>query len=408
MPPLPDVSITLGNGNLGRLAQSEDGVAGIIVSGVAVGGQFALGDVLGPFLSIKDAEAKGITRAYDITNTCLAWHHINSFFQEAGNGNPLWVMVVAKTVTLTDQALNTNAYAKKLLTAAGGKIRICGLTRVPQTGYTPTYDSGLDTDITDALGNLKDLFAEEFADHRPVRFVVEGRDWQGNAGTSLDLTDTAGVTCNVAMVVIGQDRDMAAAHAAAAKSAAVGLMLGTLARSRVHHSAGRVKSGALSIDNVGLSNGTAIQLMTTTDLNALNDKGYVFMRIITGVAGKFWNGDSMACPETDDYALMSRCRVIDKAARITYTTYVNELLDDIELDPNTGRMAVAVVKNYEAIIEAAVGTQMAGEISGVGAYVDPAQDVLSDDEVDIELNIVPRGLAKNISVALSYARSITT
>lgn len=406
--PLSDVSISLGNGNLGRLPNSEDGIAAIVVSGVAVGGSFALGEVLGPFLSLKDAEDMGITAAYDVTNTCMAHSHIKDFYAAAGSGNQLYVMVVAKTVTLAQQAANAGVYAKTLLATALGKIRFLGLTRVPDGAYTPTYANGLDTDITAAIAALKVMHAAEFTDHRPVRFVVEGRDWQGNAGTTLDLTDTAtGPNANQVMLVIGQNRDAAALHAGAAESAAVGLMLGTLAANRVHYSAARVKSGMLPIDNVGLSDGTAITAMTTTDLNALNDKSYVFIRAITGVAGKFWNSDFMACPETDDYCFMSRGRVIDKAARITYATYVTELNDDVEIGSD-GKMAAAVIKNYESILETAIGTQMAGEISDVSVYIDPNQNVLANDTINVEVSIIPRGLARFITVTLAYSNPFQT
>ena len=36
-----------------------------------------LGDIRGPLRSIKDVEAKGITKAYDITNKVMLWHQLN-------------------------------------------------------------------------------------------------------------------------------------------------------------------------------------------------------------------------------------------------------------------------------------------------------------------------------------------
>ena len=53
---LPRVTTALGNGNLGKVQASEDGIALLIVSGIAVSGKFALGDVQGPFTSLKGAE----------------------------------------------------------------------------------------------------------------------------------------------------------------------------------------------------------------------------------------------------------------------------------------------------------------------------------------------------------------
>ena len=135
---LPGNTITLGNGNIGALS-GDDGVMGLMVSGIAVAGKFALGDVLGPFHSTQDAIDKGITPEYDTTNTTLAYKHIKDFFDEAGNGRPLYVMVVAKTVTLSQQVDKDLTHAKKLLTTAGGRIKFVGATRVPDGAYAPVY-----------------------------------------------------------------------------------------------------------------------------------------------------------------------------------------------------------------------------------------------------------------------------
>lgn len=42
---LPNVTINLENGNLGRIAQSDDGVAGLILTGAAVSDKLALNEV---------------------------------------------------------------------------------------------------------------------------------------------------------------------------------------------------------------------------------------------------------------------------------------------------------------------------------------------------------------------------
>lgn len=406
--PLPDVTISLANGNLGRLPTSEDGIAAIIVSGVAVAGKFALGDVIGPILSLADAEALGITEDYDTTNKCLAWHHIRDFYAECGSGNKLYVMVVAATVSMENICADGGGYVDTLLNTAQGKIRFVGITRVPDATWTPNYVGGFDEDVFLAIENLKTIQANEFAAHRPVRFVVEGIDWQGNVGSTQDLTDTAtGPNANMVSIVMGQVPDHYAVDALTQKSAAVGMFLGTLAAIPVHYSAARVKNGALSQDEMNLSDGTAIEDISITNTTALNDKGYVFGRTITGLAGKYWNGDSTACPVTDDYCFFSRGRVIDKAARITYTTYVQNLNDVVEVNTTTGKIAAAVIKNYEAQLEAAISTQMAGEISGVKVYIDPNQNVLANDTINVEVSVVPVGIAKFITVTLAFDNPFT-
>lgn len=57
---LPNVTINLENGNLGRIAQSDDGVAGLILTGAAVSDKLALNEVY-LINSSRDIARLGIT-----------------------------------------------------------------------------------------------------------------------------------------------------------------------------------------------------------------------------------------------------------------------------------------------------------------------------------------------------------
>lgn len=406
MAPLPDVTVTLGNGNLGRVAPSEDGISALIVSGVAVGGSFGLGDVLGPWFSVQDAIDAGIDEAYDTTNSVLAYRHIADFYEQAGNGTELYVAVAPLTKTLSELVDVTEAYAAKVLSDLQGRVRLLGVTRVPDGAYTPSYTDEFDDDLATAITNAKALRAAEFALHRPVQIVLEGSDFQGSASAARDLRSSAtGPSANRVSVVIGQDNAVAtAAGGVRAKYAAVGMALGRMAAIPVQRNIGRVKDGALPITTGGLSNGAALDTFTDANLDSLHDKGYIIVRRHAGIPGVYFNDDPTAAPITDDYASVARGRTMDKAARITRQIYLQELNDDVELDPSTGRLAISVIKSYQGSIETEVDRQMTanGEISGVTAFVNPAQNVLSTDQIDTELNIVPKGQAKAITATLQY------
>lgn len=401
----PRVTIIQSNGNLGRLANFEDGIAAIVVSGVAVGGKFALGDVLGPFNELKDVEAKGVDEDYDATNTCLAWRHCKDFYDHAPVGAKLYLMVVAKTVTMTQQGNKTLAYAKKLLETAEGKIKLLAITRVPDGAYSPVYADEFEQDLWDAITNLQALYVDEFALHRPVSFIIEGRDWQGDVGATLDMRDDASSPkANRVTVMMGQDPEVAALGAHAAPYAAVGILLGRAAGIPVNRNVGRVKDGALDILTVGYSDNSAYPALSEADRDDLNDKGFVFFRAHTGKSGYYFNDDHTASVITDDYSALNRGRVMDKASRIARTVYLEELLDEIQVDQETGYLAVSTVKHFQGIIEKAINEQMTGfnEISGVSSFVDPNQNVLALDKIEVQVNIVPTGTAKNIEATLAF------
>jgi len=409
----PKVRVNQQNGNLGRVAPNEDGISLLFVTGVAVSLKFALDDLLGPFTSPKDAEALGIDAAYDVTNSCLAHQQISDFYSEAGKGTKLYVVVVADTTTMATMADKTNTTngAKKYLQQLAGKIRLVGFSRVPDSGYTPSYSNQLDADITTAITNAQALVAEEFEQFRPISVFVEGMDWQGTVSTSLDLRDTAtGPNANRVSLVISQDTDVANdTNNAQPAYACLGKALGRSAGIQVHRNIGRVKDGPVSeIINAGYSSNAAVNTLTDTEIDALNDKGYIFLKTHSGKSGFYFNDDHCACPLTDDYAFVSLGRPADKATRIARQVYLDEILDNVDVDPDSGKLAASTCKHFEQLIEDKINQLMVsqGELSGVDAICDADQNILATDEVDIELDLVPKGTARQIVVKQSYATKI--
>jgi len=100
-------------------------------------------------------------------------------------------------------------------------------------------------------------------------------------------------------------------------------------------------------------------------------------------------------------------RVINKAARLTYLVYVDRINDDVDVDEVTGKLSLSEIKALEKAVETLIDANMTNnpdgsEISGVSAYVDPDQNILSTEEIEIEINIVPKGTIGNISITLGF------
>lgn len=109
----------------------------------------------------------------------------------------------------------------------------------------------------------------------------------------------------------------------------------------------------------------------------------------------------MATAVSDDYCFLSSGRVIDKAMVIAYQTYIDDILDNIQVDAKDGTISTPVCKGYEANIIRAVNTGMAGEISSFSAYINPKQNVLANGRMDITCTIVPLATLREITVNLS-------
>lgn len=396
--PLPSVNIELQNGQLGGTANTADGVAALIVTGIAV---TAAGAVLGVVLntpyqifSLADAEERGLTEAYDTTNSVEAYKQIKDFYAQAPTGAELWIMVVANTVTLAQMVDKTvNTYARAILNAAGGRVKLLAITRNPASGYTPTITDGMDGDCVTAVANMQAL-AEDYADqNRPFRGLVQIR-----SGVLADLKNWAATTNNAVGCVIGAT--------ATGNNAAVGLVLGKLAAVPVQRSIARVKDGDLGILTAFIANVGNVLAQNNTVLDTLHDKGYIFFRVIEGLGGFYISNDNTATGATDDYKFLSLGRVIDKARVLAYTAMVQELNDDVEVTAD-GKITAGVGKALQAAVERTLNTNMVNnsEISSVSAYVDLNQNILATSTTEVVVGIVPKGTHRTINIKLGYVNS---
>lgn len=405
-----DVNIIIGNGNLGRPSQDLDGVCALIGTGVSVSGKFALGDILA-FRSVADAVNLGIDADYDTTNKSLLYHHISAFYANAGEGAELYLMPVANTVIMKDMCDITKTHAPVLLEQLKGRIRMLAISRTPPSAYAPTYSGQFDPDIWDAAAKAQELYDDEFAKHRPIQIFIEGRAFQGTAASAKDLRNAStGLNANRVSIIAGQDNAVSTLFSEAELYAAVTVAMGRASAIQVQRNIGRVKDGAIIITgSAGLSSGDVLSTFSNADLETLDSLGYIFMQTRDGKSGYFMNNDHCACPLTDDYCYIHRGRPMDKAARIIRETYIEELLDDVNVDAASGKLAPSVIKHYQRAAEKAIEVNMLskGEISGVTVSVDPDQNILSTDILTTVVRIVPKGMVNAIEVYLSYSNPLS-
>lgn len=388
---LPNVAIQLNNGALGLVPPNDDAVVGIVFNGVAAT-SLALGVSLQVF-SLADCEAVGITEAYDTTNSVRVWREIREFYDTAGSGSELWIMLVSQATNMTSILDKTAAFGKKLLDDAGGRIRLLGVGRNPGSGYTPnTTANQVDVDVVNALVTGQALADEMFAAFTPVRIVIPAYAFTGTTSSLANLK--AQTKPNVAVLLGGTSSGPACA---------VGLLLGRLAAVPVQRNPGRVKNGSLPITAAFLGAAT-LEASGSGASTAIHDKGFITFRKYPGKAGYYFSDDPTAAAATDDYSSLARGRVIDKAVRLTYTAYVEEILDEVLINPTNGQISAAQATYYRSIVERIINTAMTAneEIIAVTAFVDPLQNVLSTNKICIDLRITPYGYAKQIEVTLGF------
>lgn len=384
---LPNVNISIANGQLGRVATTNDGVAGLLCSGTATV-ELPLSTPVQLF-SFDQLAALGVTEV----NNPLVYKEVKAFYNQAGNGAELWLMTVADTVLFADLCDKDKAYAPKLINAASGTIRILGINRIPAEGYTPTFTEGLDQDVIAGLALLQTSAEASALNYKPFRALLPGLGFTKAAVSTLkDLTLGSSNRC---AIVLGCD---------SATSAAIGLTLGRLASIPVQRKIARVKDGDVGILHAYFPDGTP-----TTELElswgAIHDKGYIFFRRIYGKSGFFFTDDPTATSITDDYGYIGRGRVIDKALVIAYATFIEQLNDEIPVDAQLGKVAPALIASWKADIESALSINMVAtqEIVKATCYIDPSQNVLASDTINATISILPVGYAKYIQINLGLS-----
>ncbi len=394
---LPRVNITIGNGALGGAVEINDGIMGMVLFGPLVGsGASEALPIEEPVLlnSLDDAVQKGITSSY----ASDAYDQIKDFYLAAGTNTQLWVVLVNHTTTMsTATDYDITAAAVKMLEKAAGDIKMWGISRFPPETYAPAASNQLDPDVTAAVTKAQ-VICDKFAEnHMPCRAIVGAR---GFTGALEDLEDFSIRTDNRVGVVLGSTSKKG--------YPAVGFTLGYFANRPVQRKISRVKDGSLPLTEAYFSNPDttdgAINKKVQEFENAfeyIHDRGYIFFRTIPEKSGYFFNSDPSCSPSTDDYSFLSRGRVIDKAHRIAYATFINEIEDDVEIDEN-GYLSPVVAKGYQQKMTSAIEVAMAGEISGVEVLVNPAQQIAITKKVEVSVSILPKGYSSRIDVTLGF------
>lgn len=382
----PNVNITLGNGNLGRVQTSDDGVAGLILTGTVVSGKLELNKhyLLG---GTADLIKLGVTE----NNNPLIDKEVKAFYEQAGEGAELHLLVISDATTLTVAcAAVESSPLNKLIDAAGGRIRLVGVNKLPSASYKPTLTECIDGDVITAVAAAHATAESQTKKVCPFRVLLPAALWNGDTESLYAPMES---TYNRVGVVIASDDKTN-------KTAAIGRVLGRASKIAVHQSIGRVKDGAIATGG-WLTDGTEYQ-EASSKINLLHDAGYITYLKYPTKNGCYLNGDPMAAPMTDDYSELHLGRVIDKAYTIIYNTYITEIMDNITVSED-GKLSSAVCLYFESLINNAIGVAMGTEISSFSAYVDPSQNVLSSGVLAISGKIVPQGVIKEINFGLSFS-----
>lgn len=368
------ITTTFVNGGLGRKAAGKDHISALLFA-AALPGAFGSNKLMA-FNTIEEVENAGILEGNATYGE--AWYHAAQFFRLAP-GAKLWIGMASPT------------YAE-VLAATAGEVRQIGIFFTDFATLTSAHQVGaalLDTGYGPAV-------------------IVAG--YNGVSLAPSAAIDLATLNCpQVSVVMFGDGSGKGAALAAVLTKPyipAVGAVLGCLAAASVGENIGWV-------DKFNLSDGVEYEVIRMSDgtlkptdavLSALDVKRYVVARKHIGTAGTYLADSPTAIIGTHDLAYLETNRVLQKAKRGIREVLLHYINAPLKVDASTGKLAPPVVKNYETVVRKPLNEmQAAEEVSGFDVYVNPDQNVISTGVLLVAVVIVPIGVARQITVNLSFA-----
>lgn len=327
----------------------------------------------------------------------LALYHyqISEFFRMNLNAT-LWV----KFADADDE--NWATQLNDLQSAAEGKIRQVGLYSTFLTGVTTSKISAVDN----AVATLQQNWENEIS-------VLMTSDITSVANLS-NLPDLSTLLANTVSYVIGQsfsgEGEKLYYNSGKISVPALGTALGTVSLANVNEDIAWVAafnvSDGIENETVGFGNGDLFNNTQVSLQNQLNGFRYIFLRKFIGTTGSFWNDSHVAVSTTSDYAYIENNRTIAKAIRQVRTALTPYLNSPIALNAD-GTISDVTIAALGGSSDFALEQMLRNaEISAYSTSISPSQNVLATSKIEVVINIVPQGVAREIAVTIGFTTSI--
>lgn len=322
------------------------------------------------------------------------WHyHIAEFFRMAPKG----VLFVGFYEIPT-----TYDFAELTLMQdyAAGKIRQFGIYKDDAAFAT--------ADLT----AIQAVATTEDSNKRPFSALYAG-DLVATADIST-LTDLSTLSDNKASAIITQDGSGLGNFLWLTTGLSIsnlGACLGTVSLSKVSDSIAWVAqfniSNGTENEVINWSNGDAQLGASSSLLESLNNKRYIFLKKFVGYSGSFFNDSHTAIAQSSDYAYIENNRTIDKATRVLYLAYLPYLNSPISLNAD-GTLTDNQVASLESVGQVALDAMLrAEEVSATQVTIDPSQNILATSELVISVILVIKGVARYIIIPIGFKPNIS-
>jgi len=396
---LPKVSINV-TGSINRPSTNIDGITGFCFynANIADLTTFSTTNRIIKFTNLAAIEACGITAAS--TNFKNEHYQLSEFFRMGGVN--VWIGVFAVPSPTYDF---TELDSMRLY--SNGEIKM-------YVTYTPKALNATDLATFNTKLSTFDAF-------KKPAIGIFGADTSSITKALLPDLRVLATDLRYTSVVIGQDtlNEALTVTTALNKSVpALGTITGALYTSKVsenilnvgkyNYSNGSILSTPGFYWKEGLVTGSMVPITTIpeTDLDSLNDDGYIFFRYLPNYAGTYLSNDHNCAKVTDTFNSIHIMRVRNKVIR-ELDRSLSPLIGSSVLFNSDGTMRPASISVFEDAAKSVLSTMQSNlEISAFSVFLDQTLNVLSSKTVTINVRIIVVESADNITINLNFTQSL--
>jgi hypothetical protein len=317
-------------------------------------------------------------------------YHISEYFRE----QPLGVLYVG----LFDiPGAYTFSEVGTLIDFAEGEVK--------QGGVYVQSDT-LDAAMVTALDAV--LMTKESED-KPASFVLTA-DFNGTALSALPtLASNSDYRVSVDIAQDAGGKGLELYYANGKTIGTMGAMLGVISFAAVNECIGDVgqfnMSNGTELEIIGFGNGVLYKNQAKSLLTTLNSYKYNFLRK-RAVAGSYYENSNTAIANTSDFAFIENVRTVDKAIRLIKQNCETKINSSLTLNAN-GTLFEDTIADLLRLANIGLDDMLRnGEISAYSTDMPSDQNVLTTSTVEVNVIIVPTGVARQIEFNVGLATSI--
>lgn len=385
---LNKITFNINTAGLGTPLASKDHISGIVFYNNTLPTGFAANDRIKTVFSLEEFEALGV--AEGSASHAVEWYHVREFFQKQPQGE-LWIGFFAVPVGAPDFL-----EVKTMQDFALGTIRQIGIYFISAV-YADAQVGALQ-----AVRNTLD------GEKKPVQLLY-GPDISAVVSVAT-LTDQRLLNAPNVSVCIGQDGNARGAALYIAKAYSItdlGAKLGAVAAANVSDSISHEEKFPMVTDGsefevAHFANGENVALLSVPLVEAVDNKGYIFLIKEIGFSNTFNNDSYTSVAVTNDLATIENNRTIDKAKR-NLSLFITPKLGSPLIVNADGTLREDVIKTFQALCNKALSSMESdGELSAFEVIINSAQDVVATSKLVITVKLVPVGVAREIIINLGF------